>query len=107
MLKCAQDRILIRLLCELGSLLVPAKGCIAAQLKLSFSTTAPGTSNVSLYPMQMKMVQPVIAADGHTYERSAIEKWLKQHKTSPVSGQPLAHQRIVSNHIVKSIMGVQ
>ena len=31
------------------------------------------------------MVDPVIAADGHSYERKAIEAWLHQHSVSPVS----------------------
>ena len=26
---------------------------------------------------------PVIAADGHTYDRSAIQRWLAKHDTSP------------------------
>ena len=26
---------------------------------------------------------PVIAADGHTYDRSAIQGWLAKHETSP------------------------
>ena len=29
------------------------------------------------------MEDPVFATDGHTYERSAIEGWLLNHKTSP------------------------
>ena len=31
------------------------------------------------------MVDPVIAADGHTYERAAIQQWLQTHPTSPVT----------------------
>ena len=29
------------------------------------------------------MRDPVIAADGHTYDREAIEMWLRNHNTSP------------------------
>lgn len=29
------------------------------------------------------MRDPVIAADGHTYDREAIEMWLRNHDTSP------------------------
>ncbi|KAL0048081.1 hypothetical protein WJX82_007291 [Trebouxia sp. C0006] len=29
------------------------------------------------------MVEPVIAADGHTYERAAMQHWLQHHPTSP------------------------
>lgn len=29
------------------------------------------------------MRDPVIAADGHTYDREAVEMWLRNHDTSP------------------------
>ena len=48
------------------------------------------------------MVEPVIAADGHTYERAALEEWLLQHVTSPVTGDFLPHTRIVPNVLIKS-----
>ena len=32
---------------------------------------------------------PVIAADGHTYERQAIVRWITAHGTSPLTRQPL------------------
>lgn len=32
---------------------------------------------------------PVIAGDGHTYERKAIIKWLNMYGTSPLTRQPL------------------
>jgi len=35
-------------------------------------------------------VDPVVAADGNTYEREAIEKWLSSHSKSPVSNQELS-----------------
>lgn len=35
------------------------------------------------------MEDPVITADGHSYERNAIEKWLKHHDTSPKTGEVL------------------
>ena len=80
-------------------------------MHILLGSTLLGLTNIT-YSMwtlaaQVKMTHPVIAADGHTYERAAIELWLKQHNMSPVSGQVLAHKRIVQNHIVKSIMGMQ
>ena len=51
------------------------------------------------------MVEPVIAADGHTYEKAAIEAWLQQHTMSPVTGDFLAHTRIVPNVLIKSAIG--
>ena len=35
------------------------------------------------------MREPMVASDGHTYERNAIEKWLKCNKTSPLYGTPM------------------
>ncbi|CAF0990373.1 unnamed protein product [Rotaria sordida] len=35
------------------------------------------------------MTDPVIDPDGNSYERSAIEDWLKQHSTSPITRTPL------------------
>lgn len=32
---------------------------------------------------------PVIAQDGHTYERISIERWFEQHSTSPRTGNIL------------------
>jgi hypothetical protein len=45
---------------------------------------------------------PVIAADGHSYERSAIEAWLQHHNTSPLTNLPLPHKHLVPNRAIKS-----
>ena len=34
-------------------------------------------------------VDPVVAADGHTYERVAVETWLAKSESSPVTNMPL------------------
>jgi len=39
----------------------------------------------------------VCTVDGQTYERAAIETWLEQHATSPVTGAPLASKALVPN----------
>ncbi|CAM6044565.1 unnamed protein product [Sphagnum compactum] len=38
---------------------------------------------------QEVMQDPVITADGHSYERSAILRWLQTHDTSPITGEVL------------------
>ena len=48
------------------------------------------------------MSDVVIAADGLSYERAALEGWLAQHDTSPVTGQPLHHKRIVDNFVIRN-----
>ena len=50
------------------------------------------------------MVDPVFAADGHTYERSAIETWLKTRQTSPLSNERLAHKQLVPNRALKALI---
>lgn len=33
--------------------------------------------------------EPVVACDGHTYEKAAIEKWLTNKDTSPRTGEKM------------------
>lgn len=42
-------------------------------------------------------MDPVIAADGFTYERRAIKGWLSRKETSPMTNAPLAHLDLVPN----------
>lgn len=53
------------------------------------------------------MREPVIAADGHTYEKLAMECWLQQHDDSPVTGAMLQHKRLVPNVIIKNVIAQQ
>lgn len=53
--------------------------------------------------MQELLVDPVIAADGFTYERYAIEDWLARgNVTSPMTNDPLEHLLLIPNGTVKS-----
>ncbi|KAK9817751.1 hypothetical protein WJX72_001623 [[Myrmecia] bisecta] len=45
---------------------------------------------------------PVLAADGHTYERVDIRRWLRRKNTSPQTRQPLPIKVLVPNHMVRS-----
>jgi TPR repeat protein len=47
------------------------------------------------------MVNPVIAADGHTYERQEITQWLASNNTSPKTNLPLEHKALIPNLSVK------
>ncbi|EOD05168.1 Hypothetical protein EMIHUDRAFT_220284 [Emiliania huxleyi CCMP1516] len=44
------------------------------------------------------MVEPVVAADGQSYERTAIERWLATKSTSPLTGGELEHSILIPNH---------
>ena len=49
------------------------------------------------------MDDPVVAADGHTYERKDIEKWFAQGKTtSPATGAQLMSLSLVTNYKILS-----
>jgi len=49
-----------------------------------------------------RFIDPVITiADGHTYERHAIEAWLSSHQTSPLTGAILPSIQIVPNHTLR------
>lgn len=51
-----------------------------------------------------RMTDPVCASDGHTYERAAIEAWLKTSHTSPLTGAPLTHPGLVANVAVRKLL---
>jgi hypothetical protein len=42
------------------------------------------------------MTDPVVAADGHSYERSPITKWISSKENSPRTGEPLESKLLVS-----------
>ena len=51
-----------------------------------------------LCPISLEiMADPVVAADGFSYEREAIEEWLEKHTTSPKTNQELAHHHLTPN----------
>ena len=58
-----------------------------------------------LCPISMEvMTDPVIAADGHTYERRAIEAWFGRAHTSPTTNAPLPHLNLIPAHTIKSLI---
>ena len=50
---------------------------------------------------QELMDDPVMAFDGHTYERRAIESWLKRRHTSPKTGEELTTAVLLPNHAIR------
>jgi hypothetical protein len=46
----------------------------------------------------------VVAADGFTYERAAIENWLKTNDHSPMTNEKLAHKNLNPNLVIKAIL---
>lgn len=49
------------------------------------------------------MQDPVVAADGFTYEAEALKGWLDSgHDTSPMTNLKLPHSNFVPNHALRS-----
>ena len=64
--------------------------------KLQSNLACPITSEI--------MIDPVILIEtGQTYERKAIEKWLEQHNTDPLTGVQLAKKDLVTNYSLKNL----
>ena len=42
-----------------------------------------------------------MAADGHTYEKVAIEQWFLKARTSPTTNEPLASLALLPNHAIR------
>ena len=53
------------------------------------------------------MMEPVVAADGHTYERAAMQHWLQHPPTSPVTQALLPHTPLVPNLLIKGAIASQ
>ena len=55
------------------------------------------------------MRDPVVAADGHSYERQAIEHWLRSSGKlrSPVTNEELRHRQVVPNHSLNTLIEVR
>ena len=52
-----------------------------------------------------RFIDPVIAADGYTYEREALAAWLRQGKgQSPVTGQPLSSGAVRTNFALRELL---
>jgi len=49
-----------------------------------------------------KMENPVITNEGHSYEKWALEKWLNNQNTSPVTGLVLTDRTLTNNYNLKS-----
>ncbi|KAL6749834.1 hypothetical protein V8C86DRAFT_1770231, partial [Haematococcus lacustris] len=54
--------------------------------------------------LQEMMREPVVAADGYTYERAAIQNWLGHSDTSPVTSEQLTHKLLLPNKLARDII---
>ena len=54
---------------------------------------------------QELMRDPVVTADGHTYERAEIFRWLCNNETSPLTGQVLPSKVLTPAIVLKQLIG--
>ncbi|KAK7322455.1 hypothetical protein VNO77_25836 [Canavalia gladiata] len=52
--------------------------------------------------LQDVMDDPCVAADGYTYDRKAIEKWLEENDKSPMTNMTLPHKNLIPNYTLLS-----
>jgi serine/threonine protein kinase len=66
---------------------------------------ATSLQDVLVCPISLQLFQdPVVAEDGHTYEREAITEWIRLNGTSPLTRQPLTMEALRPNFILKKVI---
>ncbi len=50
------------------------------------------------------MADPVVAADGKTYDRDSIEEWMKTHNISPLTNKPFIHKFLTPNDAIRDLI---
>ncbi|UJR37737.1 hypothetical protein I4U23_030432 [Adineta vaga] len=48
--------------------------------------------------------EPVVAKDGHTYERTAIIEWIQRNGTSPFTREPITIEGLCPNYAMKNLV---
>ena len=85
----------------------------SASMTAPVSAVAVGGSSVNygvdlpeelMCPISHELMRdPVFTADGMTYEREAIETWLQDHNTSPLTGEVLEDKKVTPALMVKGM----
>ena len=66
---------------------------------------APEPPDEYVCPISQELMEdPVLASDGHAYERRAIECWFKKRLTSPKTGEPLETPALFPNHPLRRLI---
>ena len=81
------------LLSSIGTLLKRTKSNVSKSMQIPSEFLCPISKKV--------MTDPVIACDGHTYERSQIEDYLKKHDKSPVTNKAIEQSFVFPNEAMK------
>lgn len=77
--------------------------CQACQVRHQNDVEVPASHCSSFVLLQKVMRDPVLCgADGHSYERTAIQAWLAEHGASPLTQTPASLQSLIANHALRS-----
>ncbi|KAF3646343.1 U-box domain-containing protein 33 [Capsicum annuum] len=89
---------------EVWKVLEPMRAsCGASSLKMGSDEPCDIPSYFICPIFQEVMQDPVVAADGFTYEAEALRGWLDSgHETSPMTNLTLSHKNLVPNHALRS-----
>uniref|UniRef100_A0A4W3H8F7 WD repeat, SAM and U-box domain-containing protein 1 n=1 Tax=Callorhinchus milii TaxID=7868 RepID=A0A4W3H8F7_CALMI len=73
------------------------------EVKVQMESASTGVPDEFLCPISREvMTDPVIAADGYSYQRDAVESWINTKKrTSPMTNMPLQSSLITPNRTLK------
>ena len=81
--------------------------CIFFNSAAIMTTVVP--PDIFVCPISQELTtDPVVAADGHTYDRRYIEDWINlkgANATSPKTNERLVHHHLIPNHTLKSGIG--
>ena len=83
----------------------PGKSCVTGKKRKRGSEGGAQHPQAHLCPITLDvMVDPVMANDGHSYERRALEAWLDRHATSPITREPLEsfHANVALRHAIEA-----
>jgi tRNA A-37 threonylcarbamoyl transferase component Bud32 len=65
------------------------------------STSSSGLDSIRCPITYELFVHPVLAEDGYTYEQSAIERWIEEHGTSPMTRDPMTIAGLRPNRAIR------
>ena len=68
----------------------------------------PALRDEFLCPLSLEpMADPCTTADGYTYERAAIERWLRTSDVSPRTGCRLPHKELTPNLALRHLIAAE
>eukprot|EP01050_Picozoa_sp_SAG11_P020528 SAG11_NODE_3474_length_2426_cov_1.681564_2_plen_376_part_00 len=80
-------------------------GIIAAESRCSSPLAASDDLSAFICPITHAVMRdPVVDSEGNSYERAAIEKWLRSHGSSPVTRSPLCGADLRPNRALKDMV---